>query len=43
VQSPQPLETNWDLEAELPELGEFLQIFQKKRIIFKHILIHIFA
>jgi len=30
VQSPQPLKANWDLEAEPPELGKFLQIFSKK-------------
>jgi len=29
-QSPQLLEANWDLEAEPPELGKFLQIFSEK-------------
>jgi len=28
-QSPQPPEANWDLKAEPPELGEFLQIKKK--------------
>jgi len=29
VQSPQPLEANWDLEAEPPELANFYKFFQK--------------
>jgi len=39
VRRPQPPEANWDLEAELLELGRLLQIFSKK----KGILIQIFA
>jgi len=34
------LETNWDLEAEPPELGEFFQ--KKKKGILSIFLIHIF-
>jgi len=30
-QSPQPTEANWDLEAEPPELGEFLQNLSKNK------------